>query len=389
MQTQSHNANTAGGRRGFTLIEMLVVIGVLAILSVMTLTLYNVSVDSDRIRSSARQIQSYLEGARDRAIFAGARQQPNPQRGVRFLLSNDGTVDANGRPLLVRSMVFIGESAPIQGELTVAGDQVTATLDTNSLSQNRWWSNLYARGLIDGSVRITVYDSNTVDGNGNPDGNPQTMFLDAWTFTDQDTSNSPPDEPILPDRNDPNSTADPIRLRFAEIMQAATAGSTSGPFIFQLELLPAVLPNQEPIELGRGIFIQLDVPRVFGKLPRSWYGYDDNGTPMNTSDDMFPYTDKMDILFSPRGVVVGSAASQGLIHLYLADIVDIEQNRGLGNPNREGDELLLTIFTRTGQISSHPLDPTDRFENADPTNMTPDGIPDDPFRYAETGEVAD
>ena len=101
---------------------------------------------------------------------------------------------------------------------------------------------------------------------------------------------------------------------------------------------------------------------------------------------------------------MGSAASKGLIHFYLAEQVDADRASRLdiiqlagrpvnvgddpvipaesfGVPTQEntGDRLIVTLFTRTGNISTHPVDPAD---------TPPNYVADDPFRYAETGEVA-
>ena len=85
------------GRRGFTLVELLVVVGIALLLTTFTVLGINFTFESERVRSGSRQLQSMLEGARDRAIFA---REP---RGVRFLLDND---PLNGRK--VSSMVYIG-----------------------------------------------------------------------------------------------------------------------------------------------------------------------------------------------------------------------------------------------------------------------------------------
>src|SRR5688500_14039008 len=86
---------TTRNRQGFTLIELLVVIGILVVLTTLTVMLVNITQNEDRIRAGAAQVQSYLEGARDRAIHAG---EP---RGVRFL------PDTN-TPNVATSLIYIG-----------------------------------------------------------------------------------------------------------------------------------------------------------------------------------------------------------------------------------------------------------------------------------------
>ena len=100
----------------------------------------------------------------------------------------------------------------------------------------------------------------------------------------------------------------------------------------------------------------------------------------------------MDVMFSPRGVVIGPAAQKGIIHLYIADQKDADRDRTYwsspssyptasapeygvwtdpsSNGYERGDKVILSIFTRTGAVSTHSV-----FSNTDP------------FRFAETGEV--
>ena len=85
------------GYKGFTLVELLVVVALMLILITITVVSIDYGFTSERIRSGARQLQSALEGARDRAIFA---KEP---RGLRLLV--DST-----EPRMVSSLIYIGAS---------------------------------------------------------------------------------------------------------------------------------------------------------------------------------------------------------------------------------------------------------------------------------------
>ena len=81
--------------KGFTLIELMVSISIVLVLATLTFTLLNVTLDSDRLKGGSRELQSFLTGARDRAVYAG---QP---RGVRLLPDP-------ADPSTVRSFTYIG-----------------------------------------------------------------------------------------------------------------------------------------------------------------------------------------------------------------------------------------------------------------------------------------
>src|SRR5690606_11034169 len=81
-------------------------ITILLILAVMTVSAVNLAWDTDRVRAGARQIQSYLAGARDRAIYAKA------PRGVRFILDASSSTATGGPAFAVRSMVYVQPVEP-------------------------------------------------------------------------------------------------------------------------------------------------------------------------------------------------------------------------------------------------------------------------------------
>lgn len=365
-------------RPGFTLIELLVAISIMAILAALTFTMLNVTMDNDRIGSASREVQSFLEGARNQASYAKA------PRGVRFLLNpND--------PTTVNSMIYIGPPSTLTGNFeTFLNSPVLGNVGAPVTQTDL--TNLARRGLLANGARIRIPRTGT----------------DAFWYTiafNNVTSNWELTKPY--------------------------EGLTPGPQQFELELSPAVLPNQEPRLLARNVVIDLDN----SLLPASW----GSGA---------PYSPQMDILFSPKGSVIGAVGATGRIHFALADVTDTNNNitartptgmtvtstsalypqwaanhdfsvgdwvvpdpsayiayrvvsdsgtAGAGAPAWPTDigatvvdqdltwqcfskkpNLIVSLSTQTGSAASYPADVTQR---------TP-GFPPDPFYFAVTGEVA-
>ncbi|WP_339734145.1 prepilin-type N-terminal cleavage/methylation domain-containing protein, partial [uncultured Gimesia sp.] len=424
-------------RAGFTLVELLVVISILAILVVMTVTSINFALSTDLTRSASRQVQSYLAGARDRAIYAKA------PRGVRFML------DPNN-PTAVTSMVYIApspdwEQGIIRMERT-DGDS-NGIADSPGIFYVRGdgtdWATLFTRGMIKDNTRIKIPgdDSGTwyvIDVNGSGVSGGTELFRLTTAYRDAGTSE--PDEVV-----------------------AFSPGS--GPSTYLLELPPVVLSGVEPTLLPNNTGIDLD--RSF--LPSSWLppidaihvdlgddnqpgkagiddnssgGVDDNGELLwPGTDDFRRYSSQLDLMFSPRGSVLGSEASNGKIHFVIDTLANIQSSWQRNTDYAEGaivqlpardtyeytpydrtylcttggtsgtnhlvftDTLmdgsrdtgkkfttdgsvewevllnttpsLLTIFTRTGSVNAYPM----YFDHYSI-------VPPDVFRYAETGEAA-
>ncbi|MEK6261743.1 MAG: prepilin-type N-terminal cleavage/methylation domain-containing protein [Planctomycetota bacterium] len=429
-------------RFGFTLIELLIVVGLLLLLAGMTVSAINITVDGDKVRSGARQVQSYLEGARDRAIFS---KEP---RGVRFLLD-----PTNNRT--VSSLVFIGptdnwsdgtiqlERLDIDSDNTGAPDYnpdgiadslgslpfVVRAFDRNSTScpttpysnSPSEWVSLYRRGLLTNGARIRIpRDSGTW----------YTVQTDLLKYADAlDTTNY-------------RGCSYPPRLRLTVAYnggeprnpnQSAVAyfNPGSGPQTYELELPPTVLPNQEPILMPKGVVIHLDrcsdnveqQPNATtaagsrgNKLPSGWMI---TGAPFAISANSgFVYSTQMDVLFSPRGVVIGPAAQRGLIQFYICDQKDADRDHlewaspvfyangpspattvsvpeylprttGPNDGLKRGDKIITTLFTRTGAISTHQVHPDSDLTNPSYTSSSTPALREyERFKFAETGEVA-
>lgn len=372
-------ASMRGRRAGFTLIELLVVVGIILLLAAMTLSVVNLTVDGDKVRNGARQVQSYLEGARDRAIFS------KQERGVRFLLdpTNDRTVS---------SMVFVGPTDPwtfgeVQLERLDADNDGTADgynamtnpnppavivrgfdYDSGNRAKTEW-KDLFTRRLLKDGARIRIP--------AGPDGRWYTIStklpgggdLLANAGTTVGSGTLPPRLRLLPDFVDSptNTTGD-----------AVNAFTAADRFDYVLELPPTVLPNQEPVLLPKGCVIDLDrcnKSYTTGAIPTGSKGSTTLPSDWLSSATPYTYSSQMDVMFSPRGVVVGRATQKGLIHFFLADQKDADRQMPWTDtavPTSQGDRVIVSLFTRTGAISSHSVHP----------------ISTDPFKLAETGEVA-
>jgi len=433
-------------RVGFTLVELLVVISIMAILVVMTVSSINFALSSDVTRGASRQVQSYLAGARDRAIYA---KEP---RGVRFL------IDPNN-PTVVTSMVYIAPSPNwIQGVIRLeridASSPPDGTPDTilNVRGGGTDWRFLYTRGQIKNGARIKIPgDASgswyTIDLNSSPISEPEPVNPSSPLPHEYDEDVDEVLRLTTPYR-DPGTSAPSEVVAFAP---------GSGPSTYLLELPPVVLSGEEPTLLPNNAGIDLD--RSY--LPVSWRvtgisggedglpgkagidddgsgGADDNGEYLwPGSDDYRLYSSHLDLMFSPRGTVSGSEAGGGKIHFVVDTLENIQSAWRRGVNYAEGDRVLfpaqgpyeftpydrvfvcttagqsgadptvfrsaaarvegasvtdngvvwrtelnttpsmLTIFTRTGNVSAYPL----FFDQ--PGNVSPDV-----FFYAETGELA-
>lgn len=357
-------------RRGFTLIELLIVISILLVVLVMTAAAVDFAFEGQRVTSTAQQVRSFLEGARDRAIRAKA------PRGVRFLQDSQD-------PQVITGMAFIAPNDPwvdgtIQLERLNVGD-TRATVLGGSL-ETAWWQ-LKKRGLLYDGLRVRIpnnrtgswytIDASQIDTTGNSP--PSSAFDAANPF--------PYKLHISPPYRDPADN-------FADEQQAFK----DGPDTYSLELPPRLLPEQVSL-FPKGTFIDLNSSRI----PASWRVLLDQSTyDPTTAPHRITY---LDLMFSPRGTVTGSAASEGILHFYITDIKAydlfaqfLDENFTSAVPvvplpaaprvpadslggEPLGDRAVLTLFTQTGAMQKNEIDPTDADAN---------GIAEDPWRFAET-----
>ncbi len=330
-------------RRAFTLVELLVVLAIVLILAAVTIASVNFSYNADRMRAGGRQLQSFLMGARDKAIYA------NEVRGVRLLLDpNDNHA--------VSAVQYIGAPQRETGMLTI-----DSTGRIINLISGTPWFNLFNRGFLKVGNRIQI-----------------PRDTGSW-FTisaiQTDTTKTPPIKSLILNR--PNSDL----------------AGTVNPISFTLELASTPLGDAQPVQLPRGTVIDLDGSQI----PSTW-------RPVSLTKS---YSPQMDILFTPRGTVVGDASAYGIVHLLISDASDVLKWKSTATLNGRNstyqasslplvpaentvpsppivpkDRIIVTITTRTGNVAVYPINPVPQSSSGNPS------LAADPFLFAESGRVA-
>ncbi len=413
-------------RSGFTLVELLMVITIMLLLMSITVYSVNFARDSDRVSSNASKVQSFLAGARDRAIYSRS------PKGVRFFLDSEDDPNAGtGQRRTVSAMYYIdpgqfwsdgaielyrwdpnfngrtnlpasgGSNPDINGDGTP--DNPALIWMVAGLKENKWWE-LKRRGLLVDGVRMRI-----------PAGPTGTWYPVDTRFIDITSAPTNTQWLVLQiPYADPGDTD----------IRRAKAFELGGPETYELQLPPSIMPNQ-PALMVDGVVIDLDGSR----LPAGWRPSAQNGANFNQF---------MDVVFSPRGTVIGETASAGIIHFYVCDRIDATVLKGelinslpgasaaakLGNfesavrggtpfipadeidpadastwisalaeagePYLPKDRRIVTLFTQTGAISVNQINPTDVRDpsdfDGDGNFSEPDGIADDPYLFAETGQ---
>lgn len=301
------------------MVELLVVITILLVLVGITVTVLNVSLDGEKIRVGTRQIQSYLMGARDRALYNGR------PCGVRFLLD---PIDNR----TIRRMVFVqvpddwqrgsfrvlGHPNPSMSILEevlqdVDGDGYgeTATTDWRQILRN-------ASGQIIRPERIEIQ------------GQWYTVIDESLPYTP--TSGNLPRDRLL------------IRPAFR-----GPVGTLIGEGEYRLRRQAVLMPDAEPGVLPLSVVVDLNNCRrnpstdaAGATLPASW----------KTGS---PYSTVMDLMFSPRGAVIGPEASHGVIHLLINGSGDTELALSPLDPVNSTEKRVVTVFTRTGYVTTSKL----------------------------------
>jgi prepilin-type N-terminal cleavage/methylation domain-containing protein len=363
-----------GNRRGFTLVELLVVIIIISVLATLVLALGPRFADQQRTSSAAGQLQSWLLNAKQRAV------RDRAPRGIRFI--------GNPSAPYIYQFQYVEQPDDISGIVTGP------------------------RFLGKDSMGNPVYDSNQVMIQGatysygyNVSGTPPPLFITSPTtmssadydirtgdilyLTNQEVRRRivgpgvtpaagtyPPAGPAPGDLFSPAPT-------WLNLDQPVSAPNDP----FRIIRLPKPVPGEPTLELPKGVAIDVSTfppgptpPKPTFPPAQIW------------QSRIYPFlntgTDPLDLVFSPSGQVIGPLASSGRICLWVRDV-------SLGDPNNiganfgsavpPGDNTLIVIYTHTGQITAHQVDPTIATSN---TATTTAGKLQNPFSFTQSGTAS-
>lgn len=378
----TRSARPSQRKTGFTLVELVIVIAILLVLSTLTLAMFGSSSDADRIRSSARQLQSSLLGARDRAI------KSRVPRGLQLILQDATAVAGSAGTRVATSMVYVGSAdywrqgaiqvgradfnVPSLGftEMT-ANDEIAEHPEQVIVRGSQTdWNLLLSQGLIQTGSKIEI-----------------PAFSGDWYTINTELLLTPPaGAPVNVEylvlqmtgcRQEPALKTYPVTYIHAQEPLLPNAAGVGG---YRLALNPTLLPAQEPMRLSSGIVVDLDR----SVIPSAWV---DTSGAFRQYHPFGSSVSPINIMFTPRGWIAdGSIVAAGVIHFYLCSQEDADLKRDPADP-KSGEKLILSVFPQTGSVATFPVDITDLVNNST-LAASPDGLADDPFHYAKVGGTA-
>ena len=379
-------------REGFTLVELLVVMGILVLLASVTLMAFNSNRGGDRIRSAARSAQSAFLSARDRAM------QAKDLRGSRLIVHSTDRICTGFqfiRPLPTLSGRVTPITEPVKTLKFIAAMRSTASLPyTGALVVPRGtWTNYQASGYFTNKVaRIRI--PGTTSGtwfriaNTAPEGSPP-VFVNEVDFRIGNKSLAV-DCLYFEGALDAESVGEAV-LNLRSLIDPdlkPTLNSQSIEFLlahdqttFDVIFGNEAQPMSDPVNLPSGVVIDLDFCEISGFVQSG----SESGTEFGLRD----------FLYTPRGSIEGAVGTSGPLFFLINDLQDAlatdPDNPAAPlspiHPRNKGEKLVLAVFPSTGNVQTFPIDPTDAINNSTGA-ATPDGLPDDLFSFARRASAA-
>jgi|GEM_PF-3426157 len=353
-----------GRRRGFTLVEMLVVLALMLVLAALAIAFVPRMNERAKTPRGASQLQMWLLIARQWA------KRDNIPTGIRLqagrLYPNPATANIN----LVTDIQYIQQPPPYHA-LTYTGSAPSLTQVDSSLELFPATAGVYPPGYSatnQNQMLKAIYASpstNVVDFYGGnlrgavltpTPGPPTTLAANQslWQVQPGDYLEMPtggkiflitdvipdPSDPLLP--LNPNQPPErPGSVLFLSQNHGLTGTTTQSDY--RIIRGPRILSGEKGLQLPQDVAIDTTTNTIFG-----------NTLPTNT------FTNDVDILFAPSGQVISKGLSTDKIILWVRDVTQDGQVLlpGVGTgPGPSGlpagEHSLVVVHTRTGFIASH------------------------------------
>ena len=337
-------------RTAFTLIELLVVITLMLVLSGLALLLSPRIADDQRVARGADQVSGWLLIGKQRTF------RDQVPRGVRLV--RDST-----NPNWVKELVYIERPEDLRGSFLVVpgipqmvqpNRYDTVWIPPTTTDPTQWFnSDIVLPGdfLQMNANESTPYNVHRIN---------QVI---------QDPLNRGGTLLILAAAD---GTPSPINIATnrGRINVSPNLTPNGSPGIFQIVRSPRPMAGEASLPLPRDVIIDFD--------PST------DGTSQLAADTN---TGNLDIVFNERGQVIGDAGRAGKIVLRLRGDRPFNPNMSVTSSNPQdlvydsGEQLLITVYTRTGLIATHPVNPA---LNPNPNGTTVRAL-SDPFLFTRDG----
>jgi prepilin-type N-terminal cleavage/methylation domain-containing protein len=314
MTVQPHSARRP---QGFTLIELIVAMGIFIVLAAIAVSFVPKSVEKQKAGRGASQLQGWLLVAKQLA------KRNNRPTGLRLLpgtlYPNTASAKVGWRHDLVyieqpADFTFTGSHLGASYDATLSPPQYTATTPVNPLTPGQQADVDFWGGYGAGGAGPVLPGDILQFGNGGTNGS-QTFYIGVvnskpagGTIGNQLILTNPTGSSLTP-----GTPAIPVTMNW-RIIRA-----------------PRAKPGEAPLRLPDNIAVDLTT--------NGNYGY--------TLPAAALVGGNLDIVFSPSGAVTGWTGSPAdKIHLWVKDI---------GADTGTVEEVIITVYVRTGLIGANPV----------------------------------